>query len=858
MTKQTISTDQQDQLLYLLAICGEINPTMLVEISLFDEAQSILEWVAGREDVLLINGRIHIQSEFARQLLTQLENKDATTYRQLHENVLRAFADSLRRGDLSHEPAFAAAFERLADRLLKDDPERLAAVVAEMQRLPGTAVSTQHTIAFFEAVALRKAEKYNQALAAFDALLNAPDVEERLRGRLLNSRAICYRLLGRLEDALNGYAQSLALWQRVGDRLNSGKVLLNMGIVAYQLQDYATAEARLGTAASLFVEEGSAQWSAAAHNELGLVLRDQGKWEEALVAFAHLVEQRRLEGAQDAVGRGLNNMGEVFLLQGQLEAALTTFQEALALMTTRVYRVDTYLHLGLAYQALGKHTAAQEAYEQALTIALDIGRRDVLATIYLHLGESLERQKDYDAALLQWETAVTIIETSRDPMHDESLKISFLGRWQQLFERLVLLCVKLGRDAAAFAWAERARARAYAEAVLTDQADVVNATAVQNYLNPNAHLLCYFTTGVLAQDAPMLSILSSDNPLRDLLRVPGHTLLFAIDQTGLKAMDCGIDPNLLVSSSPRSNVVEQFWHIPTSKQLYTLLMQPTWTPNSTKELIIIPHGPLHHIPFNALLDANGMQLVHPGGPTVTYAPSATMLLRRKASAVEKTKSLKNCLILSYAGDDNFLQFASLEAQAVARLLDGAWFDEGNLSGDRLRETAVAYRRLHFACHGWFNQAAPLESYLAIAPGTRLTAQEIINSWHIQAELVTLSACQTGVSHIVRGDEAMGLTRAFLYAGAAAVLVTQWPVADLPAFLLIVRFYELLEDGLELSTALHQAQCWLQTVQIQEVLAITARLAQDYGFDKSAIPHTFTQKRRPFAHPQYWAAFVLIT
>ncbi|MCA9951392.1 MAG: CHAT domain-containing protein [Anaerolineales bacterium] len=857
MTEQAISIDYQDQLLYLVAICGEVSPVILVEMSPFDEKQALLEWVQGQEGVALVNGRFHIQPDIAHHLLTQLENNDATAYRHMHEHVLSVFANSLRQGDFTYESAFAVVFERLANRLLKDDPERLMAVVMEMQQLEGTAVSTHYTIQYFEAVALRKAEQYETAVAKFDALLAAPDLQDHLRGRVLNSRAICYRLLGRLEDALNGYTDSLALWQKLGDQLNSGKVLLNLGIVAYQLQDYETAEVRLTAAAALFSQHGSAQWLAAAQNELGLVLRDQGKWDEALAAFAHLVDQRRLEGAQDAVGRGLNNMGEVFLLQGQLENALTAFQEALGLMTTRVYRVDTFVHLGLAYQAMGNRTAAQNAYERALTIALEIGRRDVLPNIYLRLGEILERNREFDAALVQWETAVAIIETSRDPMQDEALKISLLGRWQQIFERLVLLCVQLGRDAAAFSWAERARARAYAEAVLTDQSEVVSATAVQAYLDADSQLLCYFTTGVLAQDAPMLSNLSTDNPLRTMLRVPGHTLLFAINQTQIKIFDCGIDPNLLASSSPRSNVVEQFWHPATSKQLYELLILPALTRSTQADLIIIPHGPLHHIPFNALLDANGVPLVNPTGSTVTYTPSATMFVSRKSTGVEKLAPTKTCLALSYEGDDHFLQFAPLEARAAAKLLGGDCFEAGVLRGDNLRETAVGYRRLHFACHGWFNQADPLESYLVIAPDEQLTAREIIKSWQIQAELVVLSACQTGVSHILRGDEAMGLTRAFLYAGAGAVLVTQWPVADLPAFLLIMRFYELLESGLELSAALHQAQSWLQTVPLYAVIETINKLKRDYRLEEDMIPRIFVQETFPFAHPQYWAAFVLI-
>jgi CHAT domain-containing protein len=180
--------------------------------------------------------------------------------------------------------------------------------------------------------------------------------------------------------------------------------------------------------------------------------------------------------------------------------------------------------------------------------------------------------------------------------------------------------------------------------------------------------------------------------------------------------------------------------------------------------------------------------------------------------------------------------------------------------ERLRQAAGDRRWLHFACHGWFNHEAPLESYLETGAGERLTAREVLEDWRLQAELVTLSACQTGVSRILRGDEPMGLIRAFLYAGARAVLVTQWPVEDLPTFLLMQRFYSELQRAGSAgpAAALHAAQVWLRELTTAEIRGLLAGLPA--GGSSAGEPDPLADlpvDAHPFAYPRHWAAFILV-
>jgi len=140
------------------------------------------------------------------------------------------------------------------------------------------------------------------------------------------------------------------------------------------------------------------------------------------------------------------------------------------------------------------------------------------------------------------------------------------------------------------------------------------------------------------------------------------------------------------------------------------------------------------------------------------------------------------------------------------------------------------RRLHFACHGLLDRRHPLDSALALSPGGTddnglLQAWEVIERVRLDADLVTLSACETGLGRDMGGEGLVGLVRAFQYAGARAVLASLWEVSDRSTALLMQRFYTGLRRGLTKDEALRAAQ-------------------------------TEVRGQAAHAHPYHWAAFQL--
>ena len=130
------------------------------------------------------------------------------------------------------------------------------------------------------------------------------------------------------------------------------------------------------------------------------------------------------------------------------------------------------------------------------------------------------------------------------------------------------------------------------------------------------------------------------------------------------------------------------------------------------------------------------------------------------------------------------------------------------TGDRAKvaaftENAPRFDILHLACHGQFRPESPLFSSLHLADG-RLTVRDI-SALKLKAELVTLSACETGVHKIFAGEEILGLARGFLSAGAKSLLLSLWTVSDEATIELMQTFYEQRNAGKSSAKSLQTAQ-----------------------------------------------------
>jgi CHAT domain-containing protein len=252
---------------------------------------------------------------------------------------------------------------------------------------------------------------------------------------------------------------------------------------------------------------------------------------------------------------------------------------------------------------------------------------------------------------------------------------------------------------------------------------------------------------------------------------------------------------------------------------------------------LVPHDMLHYLPLHAL-KVDGRYLIERN--PVCYTPSASVM---KYCHAKRKDRRDRVLILADSRADQPLLHAREQALAIQQLF--APSAEAYLNGaatkglvrQRLAEAGEDIDILHFACHGYFDRYQALKSGIKLAPENddtsgneetqeveqtdeslwNLTAEEIFGL-EMRADLVTLSACESGVNERRPGDELIGLTRALIYAGTPSVVVSLWSVDEISTSILMSRFYQALKDGANKAEALQKAQIGLMGTTIRDTIA----------------------------------------
>jgi CHAT domain-containing protein/tetratricopeptide (TPR) repeat protein len=304
-------------------------------------------------------------------------------------------------------------------------------------------------------------------------------------------------------------------------------------------------------------------------------------------------------------------------------------------------------------------------------------------------------------------------------------------------------------------------------------------------------------------------------------------------------------------------------------------------------LILVPQGGLFLLPLHAAsLDQNGACLLD--RYEVSYAPSATVSQRcRERAAHARTQGL-----FAVANPTLDLDYSETEIHTIESLFGKhsviLWRE--NATKMTTLAQASGYGYTHFSCHGQYNWDTPTLSALFLAGslvkgkggGRTIDYEHALTLTEVEAELdlaqtrlVTLSACETGLSEALgpRAEEYVGLPAGFLLAGAPAVVASLWAVNDLSTALLIRHFYlchlqgdpDRPDDGpLSPASALRRAQRWLRDVTAGELAAHfgAESLKPTYLSQRQALALLmhFDQKydldSRPFGHPTFWAPFTI--
>ncbi len=712
---------------------------------------------------------------------------------------------------------------------------------------------------------------YQKALALQEPLGNKA-VEATTRAGIAST----YAALSQPEKALVLYEEVLALRRTSGDKRGEATTLSNLGQV-YAMQDKPEqAQEHFRKALALYQEIKDRAGEADAWNGLGILYNSWEKYEKAQDAYEKA--QALYRQLDDARGEAdaLSNLGASAFFLKQYPKALALCQQALPLHQQLLNPSSeqlTWDTLGKTHLALEKPHEALTAFQRAIALveqtrtslgALTDAKTEMLAaglpTYYRAIALLHQLGRDEEAFFLVQQTKGRALAEQSGQMQPERLeKLTSIERaqWGLLQEQAAQLNQQLITEGVQNEPGSKKRFEALEERL--KQVEVQRATLADQLalrypnlarLRPRPPVASKTLAALLPSDTALIEFSLTEKPLA-----------FVVTKNGLSVYSLPKSlPDLThqissLQSACQSTKRETKGHIKALAQGLVAPLAKTLTGKT--RLILCPDGMLWDVPFALLFPQQILSLAH----------SATLWRRDKAAVLRKpTKE-----ILVYANPDqgslerftvlldrpiktpdrpiktpdrgflsalrtgalSSLPGTEAEAKTISQLFPGAIVRRGSAAQetDFLSE-AGSFRTLHLASHTFLNNAVSLLSCLVLASPTSdssddglLTAREIL-TLELSAELVVLSACSTGQGDTKRGEGVIGLSWAFLMAGAQQIVMTQWAVHDEATAQLMATFYAQLKAKKSPADALYQARRALQ-------------------------------QSEKWRHPHYWAGFSLI-
>ncbi len=316
-------------------------------------------------------------------------------------------------------------------------------------------------------------------------------------------------------------------------------------------------------------------------------------------------------------------------------------------------------------------------------------------------------------------------------------------------------------------------------------AKTLSLRRVQNKIKDN-HVIVEYWCG---QDSLTINVISNDTFITEIRDIDSLGL-------GNKVQVCR---NNISKSEDYAKVY--------LNELYRTLWEPIEDyilPN--QKVCIIPHQELHNVPFAALYNGEGHYLI--SKYYIHYAFSASLFNNNLSTSADDS-FLGIALKQSNVGNFNELKNTEREVKLIERFFSrSTLIIEDNLNESVVKKTMPDANIIHFATHGVYDKENPLGSYLLLNSDNqndgKLTVSEIY-SCNINSKLTTLSACQTAIGDISKGDEIVSLNRAFIYAGASNVISTLWEISDASTPELLNDFYKYFNQNYSSDEALCLAQ-----------------------------------------------------
>ena len=648
-----------------------------------------------------------------------------------------------------------------------------------------------------------------------------------------------YNSLGDYKQAIEYHNQLLDIANEREDRASEGVAYSNLGNAHRNLGDFKKAVEYHGEHLKVAEKVGDRDGEGRACGNLGNAHHGLGEFEEAVEYHKRHLDIAKELGDRAGEGSAYCNLGSVYRQLGDFKQALQYHQQGLQHAQEVGDRAGEGIscgNLGNVYNSLGDYEQAIEYHKRHLAIANELGNSAVEGVACYSLGWDFESSGSLLKAVDCYQLSVDFLDVARSFLQSQAeWKISFRDHYRVAYTALWRTLLRLQKTTEALSAAEHGRAQALIDSLKMQYDFTTSPTAASepketiDYISSNISTQIVFVA--LLENTINYWVLGKGNDIQYIKKEikdesANEDPVAMLMETTFKEIGAGIDVrcenrSLDEDDSPPSDSEvdskkEELLHCTKNdlRPLHDIVIGPVADLIQDDELVIVPDGSLCLAPFAALSESIRIRVV----------PSLTSLKLIADSPEDyhcKSGALlvgDPCLteVMKKRGKPMYspLKYAREEVEMIGEIIKTSPLTGRDATKNEVLKRITSVALVHIATHGRRETGE-----IALAPNPERKSkipkeedymlkisdvQEVL----LRARLVVLSCCHSGRGE-VKAEGVVGIARAFLAAGARAVLVSLWAIDDHATMEFMKRFYQHLRERKSASEALHQAMKWLR-------------------------------------------------
>lgn len=652
-----------------------------------------------------------------------------------------------------------------------------------------------------------------------------------------------YQARGQHDDSLIYFESAKEVYNRIGSYANEMVALSNIGGYFLYKNQYDTAIETFELVLIAARANSDRMGEGIALGNIGLALASDKRYEESLLYYGQALAIFQEIGDRAGEGTAIANIGKVYQAQGQHDEARIKFDEALLIareLGKTQLEATALGNIGFTQYKQDQFADAYISLKAAISVAdlirANAGDDVARASFANSIAPSIALAVDVAIALEQPTDGFELSEQSRARSFLDSLSTGRveLGGEDELLYQMELIAYNrrlVTQNAYALALASGDASEIKLAKQNLDEAVEQHTEAVEEIAERSEKLTDLVPgrnkTLTLMEVQEQLAQRGSNSAIISFFlfepfaegEAARNAIAFVITSDGFQLVELSVGQDEIAKAVAEfrhafNAPTPQTAHSTAAQNLYAWLIEPLLPHLAVEHLIVIPHQVLHYVPFSAF--STGDSYLDEQF-SISYLPSASVMafLNGTSEVGEEVLIFGN----PQSNEGKNLESAEAEAQAISVLYDHPAYIGTTATKNVLYEQSADADIVHIAAHGVYNEVNPLESAIYFAVDGEeegvLRVREVFGLALDSADLVILSACETQVGEISGdnvsdGDEIVGLTRAFMFAGTQSILSTLWQVDDQSTAILMQHFHEKLKEGVGKAEALREAQKYLRT------------------------------------------------